>query len=104
MASELLNSLVSEITVETAWGPPITIEDPFKPLAPGEVSAADVTGQMMKPKITVYLRTGDKYVSAPYGDPGETKWGIVQVGLALAALGGLWLLLRGVRRKKRLTR
>lgn len=103
MASELLNSLVSGILVETSWGPPIMVEDPFKPLAPGETSTADVTGQLMKPKITVYLRTGDKYVSSPYGDPGPTKWGFVQVGLALAALGGLWLLLRGVR-KRRLAR
>ncbi len=103
-STALLDSLVSGILVETAWGPPIMVEEPFKPLAPGETSAADVTGQLMKPKITVYLRTGDKYVSVPYGDPGATKWGFVQIGLAVASLGLLWLLMRKIGRRRQLSR
>lgn len=98
--ANVLDTLVSGILVETAWGPPIFIPDPFRPAAPGEVSAGDFTGQILKPKITVTFRTGDTYVSKPYGDPGPSKWGYIQIGAALLSLGVLYVIFAKQRRRR----
>lgn len=79
-----LESLVTSLQIDTVWGPTIQLDDPFAPTpAPNPFLTA------MKPKITIGIQGGAPVVISPYGDPGETQWPKVKVGL----LGGLALLL-----------
>ncbi len=99
---DFLDKAVGAIRVDTTFGPPIYIPNPFRKEA--EAAAAggaqpvnqgfDVA-RMLKPKITFEMRKGwgGNRAFAPYGDPGPSKWGFVITGvfltLALAAYGGV---------------
>lgn len=93
----LLNESVAAIKINSTFGPPIYIPEPFSrrsgvPGAPGpspvvhQGKGFDV-GRLLKPEIVLEMRGGLAPVSfAPYGDPGPSRWGVVAVG-ALAILG-----------------
>ena len=87
-----LRSQVRRIKVETAYGPPIVLDEPFTPSAPSWLM------KTLRPKITLHLRdVSDPIVIAPHGAPGATAWPWVSV-VGLATLGlaayGLATLLR----------
>jgi hypothetical protein len=84
----VLADVVKQIRVDTAWLPSIVIDDPF---------ATDPTGQtsplmsLLMPKVTVTTIGDNPVTSEPWGDPGDTKWPMVEnvlivSGLALAAI------------------
>lgn len=79
-ATELQNA-VQSIVIETAYGPPIVIDDPLKPAPPNPFL------QALKPKITLTIKGQNPLIITPYGDPGVTRWPIVKVGALV--LGGL---------------
>lgn len=87
--SDILRSLVTQVRVDTAYLPPIVIEDPFKP---GQGPPSPVL-QALKPRITLMV-SGRPVVVAPYGDPGPSKWPAIKTGLAIAGGIGLVLLLK----------
>lgn len=84
--SNLLDSLVSGLRIDTAWGPPIVMQDPF---ASGPPTATSETLSVLKPKITVTLRIGGDQVFEPYGDPGDSMWPYLINGSILALVGVL---------------
>jgi hypothetical protein len=91
---DFLDQLVSGILVETAYGPPIYLADPFRPTPPGAISPVSY----LKPKVTIFLKTGNPVVTAPYGDPGETRWPYIQLGIAALSLAVLYVIFKGKRR------
>lgn len=78
-SQSLLASLVSGIRVETAWGPEFTVA-PFASSTPSPIARA------LRPKFTVLLAGGGEYAIAPYGEPGPTKWPLIQAGLIFAGI------------------
>lgn len=81
-----LNQYVKHIRVETAWLPTIDLPNPFQPGPPSPLL------QALRPKITLSLEALGQQkdvVSAPYGEPGPSKWPAIQNLLLFAALGTL---------------
>src|SRR5574340_83076 len=98
LASDAMNFLdraVSAIKVDSTFGPPIYIPDPFRKeaenAAAGGPAPTTIEGKgfdvarILKPKITFEMRSGwgSNRSFAPYGDPGPSQWGWV---LGLGAL------------------
>ena len=84
----ILDSITQQIKVlqiESAFTPPIILEDPFAPGPPNPVM------QMLKPKITLGYKS--KYIKdtklAPYGEPVPNHWPKVKVGAAIFGAGAL---------------
>jgi len=79
-----LSKYIKSMTIESEYLPPIHLNDPFAPGAPNPLL------QRLKPRVTVTLADGlgDPVVIAPYGQPGASKWPIVQA-LGIAAIVGL---------------
>jgi hypothetical protein len=75
--------MVQQIRVESAYLPPVIINDPFGPGAPSPASAA-VLG-VLRPKVSVILSGGQVISRAPWGDPGASKWPAIKLLLAGAA-------------------
>lgn len=106
--TDLLDPYVARIQVQTTIGPDILIDDPFRAQSAGAAGAAPPIGgtptfdlaRLLKPKMLIYDRSGGAPVSfTPYGDPGESLWPFVVVGLGLLIGGlayGTW---RGMRRR-----
>jgi hypothetical protein len=95
LVDTLLDPLVARIEVQTAWGPTIAADDPFRARAAGAEGAGGAAGggfdlaRFLRPKILIYDRSGNEPSTfTPYGDPGETAWPYVAVGLGLL-IGGL---------------
>ena len=84
MAS-LLDSLVAGVQIDTTWGPPVVIADPFSP-----VPTPSGPGAFLKPKITFQFRDGSSQAITPYGDPGETKWPFLLTALAALGVVSAW--------------
>ena len=86
-----LKNSVRKLTIETAYGPKIEIDRPFAPGAPSPLMAA------LRPRLRLDLHGADPVIIEPYGAPGESKWGTVQlvlVGVAALAATGIWFLLK----------
>ena len=83
---------IQNITVESAYFPPLVLDKPFEPGPP------NVYLQALKPKITIKYKS--KYLKdtkmAPYGEPVPNYWPKVKIGLitsgaiTMIALG--WIL------------
>ncbi len=92
-----LNSLIKEIRIDTAYAPPLIVNDPFKP------GVSNWWLDKLKPKITIVPRSPYLHpmVSAPWGDPGKTKWPeirtVVEV-LGVAAVATIAVKLLGRKR------
>ena len=89
----LLDSEVAAVEVQSTWAPPIWVPDPFSSSAKGEEGAPAGGGginlaRFFKPKVIVHMRSGATKSFAPYGDPGDSKWPWVAIGLGLA-FGGV---------------
>lgn len=81
--------LVSRITLETAYGPKVTLDKPFKAGPPNPYLSR------LQPRVTVEVKgVAQPLVSAPYGDPPETIWPQLVAGGAV--VGGILVLLAGV--------
>lgn len=85
-----LAQLVTGLTIESAWLPPIVIRDPFSAAAqPGPGSQA---GALLKPRVSLEISGDPRAVSvAPWGEPGPSRWPevkvlLIAVGLVAAAL------------------
>lgn len=85
MANNLLASVVKGVRIETAFTPAFEASDPFAESPPSPV--ASLAGQLLRPKVTLLLAGGSTYPIAPYGDPGPSKWPIVQAVLIVVGLG-----------------
>jgi hypothetical protein len=83
---ETLARAITRIDVKTAYGPPLTVADPFAPGPPNPYL------QALKPEVTVWL--GDQPVKmAPYGKPGPSKWPWIQGAAILGGVAlGVWAL------------
>ena len=99
LVTDMLDSAVGAIRIESTYGPPVYIPDPFSPAAQAAAAGGPapvvVPGQgfdvarMLKPKVTFEMRSGDPVVYAPYGDPGASHWGVVlAIGLGIVLLAG----------------
>jgi hypothetical protein len=80
--ADLLSKLITQVDVETAYGPPITLKDPLKPGPPNPYLMA------LKPRVTLHV-AGQQFTMQPYGDPGPTKWPFVATGAALVGAAGV---------------
>lgn len=92
--ADLLRQLVTGVTVETAYLPTIELQDPFKPGPPNPLL------QLLRPRVTLQV-AGKPVRYAPYGEPGATRWPMVQTGLILGAGALALLLLAAVTRRNR---
>ena len=85
---------IQNITVESAYFPPLVFDNPFEPGPPNAYL------QALKPKITIRYKS--KYLKdtkmTPYGEPVPNHWPKVKIGLliggivSMTALG--WVLTR----------
>lgn len=91
-----LDSLIGQIRIDTEYGPPIIINHPFEP----DAAASPSPLKWLKPKITITPKYSiiNPIRSAPWGNPGPTKWPQVQIGLVVAGALGLGLLGYGIYR------
>lgn len=90
---------VENITIETAWGPTLSMDHPLaNALAPGEPGAGSMMAKILKPKITLTLQGGAQVPIAPYGEPGASRWPFVWPVLALGAVAAVVLGVRLLRR------
>lgn len=78
-----LSKYVTGLRVDTSMLPPIDIENPFEPGPPSPLL------QTLKPKITIRLKGFDPVVIKPYGDPGATKWPVIEVAAIAALMAGI---------------
>lgn len=76
----LLRETVQHIDVQTAYGPDISVDDPFKP-----AEGRNPLMLLLKPKVTFWI-AGQPVTMAPWGEPPPTKWGTIQVGLLAVGL------------------
>lgn len=88
LVDEVMRSAVQSIVIETAFTPPIVLNEPFA--TGGEPSTM---GSLLRPKVT-FKSTSGSFSIAPYGNP-PNYWPYVLLGLAgvgvLAILGaGRW--------------
>ena len=79
-SQNFLASIVSGVRVESAWGPTFTVAQPFASSPPSPLLT------FLKPKVTLLLNGGAEYAIAPYGEPGRSKWPLVQAGLIFGGL------------------
>lgn len=84
-----IQDVISKITIESAYGPRMTIDKPFAPSPP------NVLLSRLRPRITIEVKgVAQPIVSAPYGEPPETIWPQLVAGGAV--VGGILVLLAGV--------
>lgn len=81
---EVLRPLITRIRVESAYGPPIQIDDPFGP-STGKVDRAVA---VLKPKV-IFDTPGGPIVIAPAGEPGPTRWPLVKGGVLVLGTFGI---------------
>lgn len=74
-----LDSLVSQIVIDSEYGPQIVIDRPFA--ADATTSGGSVVMGILKPRISFVNSLGAPVSTAPWGSPGPTKWEYVQAGL-----------------------
>ncbi len=72
--------IVNSIQIESAFSPPIVMNDPLRPGPPNPML------QALKPRITIQLAAGAPIVLQPYGDPRPTKWPEVKAGVVVGGL------------------
>jgi hypothetical protein len=92
--TSLIRGLITQIDVQSAYTPDISLADPFAPAPPSD---APQILQDLKPKITIHFGGGmAPLVIMPYGEPGPTQWESVQTGLSLGTIAFGGFLLYGV--------
>ncbi len=91
---EVLRPLITRIKVESAYLPPIQIEDPFGP-STGKVDKVAAT---LKPKVT-FETPGGPIVIAPAGEPGPTRWPLVKGSVLVLSAFGIFGMFALSRRK-----
>lgn len=92
IATTLLQN-VQTVTVQTAWLPTITLNDPFQPGPPNPLL------NLLKPKITIQTVGGAPIVMTPYGDPGASKWPIAAAVGAVGVIAIVWWVWRAWNRR-----
>lgn len=92
-----LSNLIAQIRIDTEYGPPIILDDPF-----GANAAASGPEPLkwLKPRVTIVprLKGINPIVSQPWGAPGPTKWPQVQAVLVVAGALGIGLMGYGILR------
>lgn len=92
--STVLGSSIENITIESSYFPPISID---KPLAPGggvAGAAGGAAARLLKPKITITIAGNAPMSFAPYGEPSQSSLSpLIMGGLSLA---GLYFMLRRI--------
>lgn len=90
-----MSKLIAQIRIDTEYGPPIVLDDPF-----GANAAASGPSPLkwLKPRVTIVpaVQGINPIVSQPWGPPGPTKWPQVQAGLVIAGALGLGFLAYGI--------
>ena len=68
---------IRSIKIESAWSPPLVLQDPFRPGPPSPLMVS------LKPKITLSTDLTKDVIMAPYGEPVPNKWPIVKIGAVI---------------------
>ena len=88
-----LTNLVTQIRVDTTWLPPIILNQPFASNA--SVQGSSPLLDILKPKITIVPSGMSPVVASPWGDPGTSKWPVLQAALGVGLLAGIaWFVTR----------
>ncbi len=92
-----LANLIAQIRIDTEYGPPIVLNDPFSPSA---AASGPSPLKWLKPRVTIVPRISgvNPIVSQPWGPPGPSKWPQVQFGLVVVGALGVGLLGYGILR------
>jgi len=78
-----LENLVSQIIIQSEYGPDIVIDQPFS--GNPTTSGSSILMGILKPQVTIVTGLGNEVV-APWGNPGPTRWAFVEIAV-LVALG-----------------
>jgi hypothetical protein len=85
----ILADSVKELRIESRYTPALIIRDPFAASPPSPIASA--VGTFLRPRITAVTAFGP-IASAPYGEPGPSRWPAVQGALMIsAALSAVWI-------------
>lgn len=79
LMNALARQMISRVEVDTAYGPPIKLDDPFAPGPPNPYL------QQLRPRVRLHLRDQSlkPITIQPYGAPGPTKWPMIQAALVV---------------------
>ena len=83
----ILDKMVTQIRVDTTWLPPIIMDQPFSSNA--SVKGSSPWLELLKPKISVTPSGMSPVVASPWGDPGTSKWPILQAAIGVGLLVGI---------------
>jgi len=72
--------LVQQITIETAFFPPVVIDRPLEPGPPNPLL------EWLQPVVYIQTPYGSPIRSAPYGVPAKNHWPEIQLALGALAL------------------
>lgn len=89
----MLAATVSRLDVDTAWLPPIRVDQPFS----SSGSGATKLTKLLRPQFTVTLSDGTPLRVAPAGAPGESRWPWLALFAAIGVLVVVALIIRRVR-------
>ena len=93
--ANVFENMVTKLTVETAYTPPLILDNPFAPGPPSPVLKA------LKPRITLELMNGtvDPVIIEPYGPPVPNHWGMVQIFMAAGVFGLGYMIVNMITKK-----
>jgi hypothetical protein len=82
-------ALVDRITIRSAWLPDITINKPLE-----RSTEPNPVLDVLKPSFIIESGYSGKPVTmSPYGEPGETRWPLVKIGLIVVLGLGVFTML-----------
>jgi len=97
------SALIQQVLIESAWTPAIRLNYPLRLGPSGQPPSAVM--RLLKPKVTLTLAPPFKpYTFAPAGEPGGSKWPLLEAGaviVGLLAVKGAWDLVRDRMKKAR---
>ena len=92
----IARQMITRFEVDTAYGPPIELDDPFAPGPPNPYL------EKLKPRVKLFTSTDAPPITiAPYGEPPPTKWPLLRDSLVLSGIVGsailVWFVARSLR-------
>lgn len=91
-----LESSIKSVVVESEYTPRLTVDSPLVQGSSKPNPVAEAILKIVKPRVTVNFAAGlPPVVIAPYGQPGSSKWPIIQVVGIASGIFFAGVLLRG---------